>query len=280
MAASQCPHCGSKYITFNGKTESFEKTTENYYCQSCRKSFGVDLKKQSADGTWLMTIYDGEGFGSYRKELQIYKTENGYKLNQKQDDKFLTRAVRPKVKIQNNQYTHKYYLWFDTFTYFNDSDGCYLTATKVVMNQELAEKALKCEAMRIVHKGKNEFAIGNGYNETTLLRDIKAWFDEVLPAPTGDSSSSSGGCYVATAVYGSYDCPQVWTLRRFRDYTLAESRLGRLFVRAYYAISPTLVKWFGHMAWFTKLWRPVLDAMVNKLHEHGVEDTPYEDLRW
>ncbi len=23
----------------------------------------------------------------------------------------------------------------------------------------------------------------------------------------------SGGCYVATTVYGSYDCPQVWTLR-------------------------------------------------------------------
>ena len=32
---------------------------------------------------------------------------------------------------------------------------------------------------------------------------------------SGTSSSSSGGCYVATAVYGSYDCPQVWTLRRF-----------------------------------------------------------------
>ena len=32
-------------------------------------------------------------------------------------------------------------------------------------------------------------------------------------------AKSSGGCYVATAVYGSYDCPQVWTLRRYRDYT-------------------------------------------------------------
>ena len=26
---------------------------------------------------------------------------------------------------------------------------------------------------------------------------------------------SKGGCYIATAVYGSYDCPQVWTLQRF-----------------------------------------------------------------
>ena len=40
--------------------------------------------------------------------------------------------------------------------------------------------------------------------------------------------SSSGGCYIATCVYGSYDCPQVWTLRRFRDDTLDETWYGRL----------------------------------------------------
>ena len=51
---------------------------------------------------------------------------------------------------------------------------------------------------------------------------------------------------------GSYDCPQVWTLRRFRDYTLAETWYGRTFIRTYYAISPTLVKWFGHTEWFKK----------------------------
>ena len=56
------------------------------------------------------------------------------------------------------------------------------------------------------------------------------------------------GCYIATAVYGSYDCPQVWTLRRFRDHTLAASWYGRTFLHAYYAVSPTLVKWFGRTA--------------------------------
>ncbi|MFR6096121.1 MAG: CFI-box-CTERM domain-containing protein [Dysosmobacter welbionis] len=61
------------------------------------------------------------------------------------------------------------------------------------------------------------------------------------------------GCYIATAVYGSYDCPQVWTLRRFRDHTLAASWYGRTFLHAYYAVSPTLVKWFGRTAWFQKL---------------------------
>lgn len=88
------------------------------------------------------------------------------------------------------------------------------------------------------------------------------------------------GCYVATAVYGSYDCPQVWTLRRFRDYQLAETWYGRAFIRTYYAISPTLVKWFGHTEWFKKMWKGKLDRMVANLNAEGVEDTPYEDKVW
>ena len=93
-------------------------------------------------------------------------------------------------------------------------------------------------------------------------------------------STKSGGCYVATAVYGSYDCPQVWTLRRYRDYTLAETWYGRAFIHSYYAISPTLVKWFGETQWFKNMWKPKLDKMVKRLNEEGVADTPYQDRNW
>ncbi|MBR3965190.1 MAG: leucine-rich repeat domain-containing protein [Clostridia bacterium] len=88
------------------------------------------------------------------------------------------------------------------------------------------------------------------------------------------------GCYVATCVYGSYDCPQVWTLRRYRDDTLGSTWYGRLFIRTYYAISPTLVKWFGKTSWFKKLWKGKLDRMVAKLQSDGVESTPYQDKNW
>ena len=88
------------------------------------------------------------------------------------------------------------------------------------------------------------------------------------------------GCYVATAVYGSYDCPQVWTLRRFRDHMLAKTWLGRVFIRTYYAISPTLVKWFGETKWFQAIWSGVLDKLVEKLRSKGVESTPYHDKMW
>ena len=93
-------------------------------------------------------------------------------------------------------------------------------------------------------------------------------------------NNNSSGCYVATCVYGSYDCPQVWTLRRFRDNTLAKSALGRAFIRTYYAISPTIVRWFGNTQRFQKLWRGPLDKLVSKLQTDGVESTPYEDRNW
>ncbi len=103
-------------------------------------------------------------------------------------------------------------------------------------------------------------------------------YDSSFTAP--QESGSGGGCYVATAVYGSYDCPEVWTLRRYRDYTLAESWYGRAFIRTYYAISPTIVKYFGHTEWFKKMWQGKLDRMVNELNESGVENTPYNDRQW
>lgn len=91
---------------------------------------------------------------------------------------------------------------------------------------------------------------------------------------------NTGGCYVATCVYGSYDCPEVWTLRRYRDNTLGATWYGRAFIRTYYAISPTLVKWFGHTKWFKKMWQGKLDRMVKKLNDKGVANTPYDDIDW
>ena len=89
--------------------------------------------------------------------------------------------------------------------------------------------------------------------ETLRLEQEKA--KALEQEKTEAAAAKKSGCYVATAVYGSYDCPQVWTLRRFRDNTLAESWYGRAFNRTYYAVSPTLVRWFGETKWFQRLWR-------------------------
>lgn len=85
------------------------------------------------------------------------------------------------------------------------------------------------------------------------------------------------GCYIATLIYGSYDCPQVWILRRYRDIKLSNSYFGRKIICIYYFISPSLVKWFGNKRWFTYVWRKTLDIIIGKLLKCGYEDTPYID---
>lgn len=98
-----------------------------------------------------------------------------------------------------------------------------------------------------------------------------------LSEGTAQVSSSSEGCYIATAVYGSYDCPPVWTLRRFRDHFLAVRWYGRLFIRFYYAVSPRLVEIFKDTKWFTRLCKYPLDKLVTHLNENGYKDTAYAD---
>ncbi len=100
---------------------------------------------------------------------------------------------------------------------------------------------------------------------------------ESMPNLLDNGYTHSDGCYIATCVYSSYDCPQVWVLRRFRDEMLKRTAPGRAFVRCYYAVSLTLVRWFGETTLFHLFWRKALDRLVGRLKEKGVADTRYED---
>ena len=124
---------------------------------------------------------------------------------------------------------------------------------------------------------KLEFS--KGYNELIDKRTHEKYtiYDDGAITGPEQWEGDSGWCYVATCVYGSYDCPQVWTLRRFRDNTLAVNPFGRAFIKTYYAISPTVVNWFGKYPWFHRLFKKPLDKWVEKLNENGVDNTPYTD---
>ncbi len=83
--------------------------------------------------------------------------------------------------------------------------------------------------------------------------------------PDPGINRSSGGCYIATAVYGSYDAPQVMALRRYRDRVLMRSRLGRLFIQFYYKLSPSVADRLRHVGRANRAVRAVLDRWVRHL---------------
>ncbi len=150
------------------------------------------------------------------------------------------------------------------------------------VEEDKRENAVKI-AKLLLDKGASVDVTNKGgialFNAQTDV-EIAKLIQEKHPEAQRGAAPKKSGCYVATAVYGSYNCPEVWTLRRYRDETLACTWYGRVFIRTYYAISPTLVKWFGKTEWFRNMWKGRLDAMVERLQNEGVENTPYEDKNW
>ena len=86
-----------------------------------------------------------------------------------------------------------------------------------------------------------------------------------------------GNCYIATAVYGSYQTPELWVLRRYRDCYLSARWWGRCFIGIYYFISPILVKCLTPIPGVKKQLKRVLNCFVERLRRNGYSDTPYQD---
>jgi hypothetical protein len=59
------------------------------------------------------------------------------------------------------------------------------------------------------------------------------------------NSGGGGGCFIATAAYGSLMAPHVKILRNFRDRFLTNNILGKSFVNLYYQYSPPLASFIA-----------------------------------
>jgi hypothetical protein len=88
------------------------------------------------------------------------------------------------------------------------------------------------------------------------------------PLPMGslaDSSSAAGaggGCFIATAAYGSYLAPEVMHLRHFRDNVLLTNTVGRYFINQYYAYSPPMADFIAEHKTLRIASRIVLTPLV------------------
>lgn len=60
-----------------------------------------------------------------------------------------------------------------------------------------------------------------------------------------DMAQEDTRCFVASYLYGTFD-HRTCLLRKFRDDTLSKTKMGNTFIRAYYKLSPYLVRIATH----------------------------------
>lgn len=74
-----------------------------------------------------------------------------------------------------------------------------------------------------------------------------------------------GGCFIATAVYGTHHHPDLTVLRNFRDETLKSNQLGSSFVDFYYRYGPTWALWTKQRPLLSSSLRRIISAFVTVL---------------
>jgi hypothetical protein len=77
-----------------------------------------------------------------------------------------------------------------------------------------------------------------------------------------------GGCFIATAAFGTPFAEEINVLRIWRDDWLLKNRLGVIFVRFYYKISPPIAKKIRisdtKRSWTRKLLTPFIKILSEK----------------
>ncbi|GEM_PF-4296356 len=91
--------------------------------------------------------------------------------------------------------------------------------------------------------------------------------DTVSISVTALSSSGGGGggggCFIATAAYGTPMCDEVVSLSSFRDRFLMTNLPGRMFINAYYKISPPIARFISKREYLKRFVRAALKPIIS-----------------
>ncbi|MGB7740953.1 MAG: DUF11 domain-containing protein [Steroidobacteraceae bacterium] len=100
-------------------------------------------------------------------------------------------------------------------------------------------------------------------NQILVTSYIEPFTDCSNLVPDADFlGGGGGGCFIATAAYGSPLEAHVQALRAFRDRYLQRTAVGRAFIRFYYRHSPPIAAVIGEHAWLRFLVRMLLTPLV------------------
>jgi serine/threonine protein kinase len=102
-----------------------------------------------------------------------------------------------------------------------------------------------------------------------ILQTMRGATSGSKPARQGQSyksapSKSTSDCFISTAIYGS-SATETENFRRWRDNSLSNSILGRIFISTYYSISPFFVSPIRRYKWLYRLTKAVLDFLGSRI---------------
>ena len=279
-----CQNCGMKYSVEEAKKMMIEGTVDVQGTVKVDNSAFVEKYLANA-----RRAYDKEDW----EEVEKYYNMVEQNAPNNMEAVFFSAFGKAMLSLTDSDYykrQQKFNVLNKSISVINDYFEVTNEDKEAVLNK-IYEAIAKMYTVTYVYNTQAGAAVGGNTWQINLLNQVKNAYitelDQILAVHNEQyihdikakvvALRKAGGCYVATAVYGSYDCPEVWTLRRYRDYELDSTWYGRAFIKTYYAISPTIVKWFGETEWFKKLWKGKLDKMVAKLQEQGYESTRYND---
>ena len=282
--ALKCDACGANEL---------KRKNEYYVCEFCGSKYLIEgnsiSEKTITDAKIISYYYKAAEHmlkGNYAEELKVLTEalsldeENAITLTK------IGRCYRALGFKDKALETYKKALEIDP----NNGASYANIGALLIIEQNWSEAAKHyVKGLSLVDKNSDDYWIGyanyavvvaklgDAQKAETMIREAESHGYKDGDGCRSLAGISKKGCYIATCVYGSYDCPEVWTLRRFRDNTLDSTLYGRIFIKFYYVVSPVLVNLFGNKGWFRTFWKNALDNMVKSLNNHGVEDTPYSD---
>lgn len=148
----------------------------------------------------------------------------------------------------------------------NEQNALQWDRTKIITLPTTINSAM--EVMNMMSTMDMVYELKSRFNQNkSTISGIQTQLNQITSRATSyssgrSSSSSSGGCYIATMAYGSYEHPQVLELRKFRDNTLSKSSFGRGFIKTYYKYSPKLVEYLKDKPLVNQSIKSILNTLI------------------
>ncbi len=257
LVVAKCPHCGGEI--------QLDSSKETGFCMYCGKQIIVKDAVQKVNLTGPVEIGGKVNTVNHEFEAKLALADNLAELY------FLRGPASVHYGAQTGYdaifscytaaeliggYESKYWLHVARFYVKANVEG-FKNRTRVMTSREKFYFACTYYMDTAIKYAAEE--------ERPALMQEKQDMLQYLNRELANIKEKKAGCYIATAVYGSYEAPEVLVLRRFRDDVLARSLAGRWLIRFYYMTSPPIAKRLKDAKRANAFVRKFLDRLVARL---------------